>query len=99
MEFKCSRCLIAQHKYDDKKLYMFTEEQLKQFPLKYLIEEVKPLELLYAWSKLPIDYRDEFELQIQLPCFIHYNRPDWLDHWDGPPTSQAKCHLCKLALQ
>lgn len=98
-EYRCCKCLIADHTYMDKKLYMFTDEELKLIPLEYLIERADPIELLYAWHKLPPKYRGDFTLQIQLPCFVHYNRPEWKTHADGPPSSQAKCYLCKLALQ
>lgn len=95
----CTHCLTSQHANQNKKLYMFTKEELKQFPLDYLIKRANPLELLYAWSKIPQDYRADFDLQVRLPCFVHYNRPEWLNHTDGPPDCQAHCYLCKVALQ
>lgn len=101
-ELSCSLCLtnelIMEHMYG-KNLYDFTEEELQHFPLQYLIEKVGPLELLYAWIKLPSEYRGNFNLQIKLPCFVHYNRPEWRSHIDGPPDSQSRCHVCKWGLE
>jgi hypothetical protein len=94
----CEKCLLYEHKYNHKQLHKFSEDELKEFPLEYLIEESEPIELLYAWHKLPWEYRSDFRLQTQLPCFVHYNRPEWTTHIDGPPTSQSRCHLCKFVL-
>lgn len=100
-ELSCSHCLtmelINKH-WNGKNLYEFTEEDLRNFPLQYLIERANPIELLYAWPNLPLEYRRDFKLQTQLPCFVHHNRPEWRSHVDGPPDSQSRCHLCKLAL-
>lgn len=94
----CCASPIKDHWQHIKRLNQFTEEELEKFPLDYLIEQAKPMELLYAWHKLPTDYRNNFYLQAQLPCFVHFNRPDWGDHLEGPPPSQSRCYLCKFAL-
>lgn len=93
----CWKCLVADHK--NKPLYKFTQDEVERFPLQYLIDRVEPLELLYTWHMLPAEYRGNFRLQIQLPCFVHYNRPEWMDHVDGPPSSQANCYMCNSELQ
>ncbi|CAG9768401.1 unnamed protein product [Ceutorhynchus assimilis] len=54
--------------------------------------------LLNIWGKLPLECRKDFELQTRLPCFMHYNRPDWRTHVDGPPSSQNQCYFCIRAL-
>lgn len=101
-ERSCSQCLtmelITKHK-NGKNLYNFTEDELQNFPIQYLIEKVGPTELLYTWTKLPWEYTQNFNLQIQLPCFVHHNRPEWYSHVDGPPPSQSRCHVCKWGLQ
>lgn len=82
-----------------KVLYDFTEDELQEFPLKCLVKKVSSTELLVAWHKLPVEYTSKFELQTRLPCFMHYNRPEWFNHLDGPPTPQSDCNFCKFAVQ
>uniref|UniRef100_A0A6P7HAV2 Uncharacterized protein LOC114348431 n=1 Tax=Diabrotica virgifera virgifera TaxID=50390 RepID=A0A6P7HAV2_DIAVI len=91
--------LLMDHMFHKKRFEEFSKEELQLIPLDYIIRTVEPIELLYIWHKLPGEYRGEWNLQILLPCFVHYNRPDWRTHWDGPANSQASCHLCKLALE
>ena len=79
-------------------LTKFTEQELQYIPVECLIEYADPYGLLRVWHKLPQEYRSNFNLQIKLPCFVHYNRPDWTTHWDGPPSSQEACHFCKKGL-
>lgn len=93
------RELIRDHKNGDKNLFDFTEMELQNFPLYYLIDNVRPMELLADWQKLPLVHRENFDLQVQLPCFIHHNRPEWQTHVDCGPPSQATCHLCNWSLQ
>src|ERR1700712_4913270 len=69
-------------------------KELKRIPLEYLIDRVKPVELLEIWCNLRREYQNNFELQIRLPCFIHYNRSDSTTHFDGPVPSQKLCYLC-----
>lgn len=73
-------------------------EELKEIPIDFFVKYVDSFTLLHIWSRLPLEYRRDFELQINLPCFIHYNRPDWRTHVDGPPSSQKKCCFCIKAL-
>lgn len=92
-------CVMEHHRHQYRSpLYKYSEEELKCFSLDYLIQNAGATELLYAWHKLPDEYRGDFHLQTHLPCFVHYNRPDWETHVDGPPTSQANCYLCKATL-
>jgi late competence protein required for DNA uptake (superfamily II DNA/RNA helicase) len=51
----CEKCLLFEHKYNHQQLYKFSEDELKEFPLDYLIENSEPIELLYAWHKLPLE--------------------------------------------
>lgn len=95
--FNCVKMkLISDHKDYRKTLNEFSQEELEYFTLDYLIKNAKPVELLNCWHKLPTKYVQNFKLSTKLPCFIHYNRPEWSTHVDGPPTSQDRCHLCKL---
>lgn len=86
---------ILDYIHGNKLLITFTKEELKKFPIKYLIQHVRPWELLEVWHKLPEEYKSNFYLQIRLPCFVHYNRPDCETHVDGPVGSQEDCVLCK----
>lgn len=94
----CMKMELVEEHRNGKSLYNFTEEELEYFPLKYLLDKAKPLELLYAWHKLSREYTQDFNLQTRLPCFIHYNRPEWVSHIDGPPSSQNDCRSCNLSL-
>lgn len=94
---KCRTMDLINEHQSGKNLYDFTKEELQNFPLQYLIEKVGPIELLRTWSLLG-KHTQHFELSIQLPCFVHYNRPEWRSHVDGPPSSQARCHVCKWGL-
>ena len=91
--------VMLAHLSGEKSFMDFTSEELVLIPYDYLLKTVKPMELLNIWSKLPISYKSDFLLQIKLPCFIHYNRPDWSIQFDGPPTSQEKCRFCKITLK
>lgn len=95
------RELLLLHSNLKRKLYEFSREDLKKFPLVYLIEHAHPIELLLSWSKLPSDYIENYYLQIKLPCFIHYNVTNQvnIDHVDSPPISQSRCPSCKLAFK
>ena len=75
----------------------FSEEDLKSFPLEYLVMHAQPVELLYAWPKLTREHCHCWFLQTALPCFVHYNRPDSFHHIDGPPSSQSNCRGCRVA--
>lgn len=92
-------CITLFHHNSIKKLTEFTKEELQSFPLEYFIKHARPWELLQIWTKLPVNYRCDFKLQIRLPCYVHYNRPDWRTHWDGPVNSQEDCELCNQALR
>ena len=80
-----------------KRLNEFSEEELKTFDVEHLVMYAKPLELLYAWHKLPQEHRHCWHLQTALPCFVHYNRPDSVHHVDGPPSRQSRCRSCRVA--
>jgi hypothetical protein len=90
--------VLLSHLNGEKEFTDLTINELQMIPLEYLIKYVKPLELLNIWYKLPISYKNNFLLQIKLPCFLHYNRPNLNCHFDGPPPSQEKCVLCSRAL-
>lgn len=98
----CDKCLtmelINKH-INGTDLDKFTTEELGKFPLDYLIKGVSPENLLSAWSKLPYEYQQDFNLQIRLPCYVHHNRPEWRGHIDGPPSSQGKCEVCQWGLE
>ena len=79
-------------------LAKYTTEELKALSVEFLAEHISPYTLLNIWSRLPIEYKNNFYLQTQLPCFIHYNRPDQVTHIDGPPPSQARCRDCLYVL-
>ena len=51
-------------------------DDLKSLPLDFFLNYVDCMSLLDIWGRLPVDYRRNFELQVRLPCFVHYNRPD-----------------------
>lgn len=90
---------VIEHASTVKQLEEFTREQLADFPLDYLLNHCTPMEILNAWRKLSSEVRSDFKLQTKLPCFVHYNRPEWEDHFDGLPLSQSECFLCKLGLK
>lgn len=97
---ECSqRKLAKEYETGKKSLSRFTKEELSTLSLKYLVTRVTSTDLLEVWSKLPREYTNKFELQVRLPCHTHYNRPEWVDHMDGPPPAQADCKLCNTALE
>lgn len=79
---------------NQKTLYDFDAKELEMFPIDVLLQRVRPWELLDNWYKIPKKYKGNFELQIRLPCFVHYNRPDACTHVDGPAPAQQNCHGC-----
>ena len=79
---------------DSKSIDEYSTEELKCFPIRFFENYVEPATLLNIWGKLPIEYRTNADLQLCLPCFVHYNRPSIRTHVDGPPSSQSKCRLC-----
>ncbi|CAG9760371.1 unnamed protein product [Ceutorhynchus assimilis] len=78
----------------EKNIRECSAEELKELPIDFFLKYVDSSTLLHIWGLLPVEHRQEFELQIKLPCFIHYNRPDWRTHVDGPPSSQKTCTFC-----
>lgn len=86
--------VLLSHMNGEKLLSDFTAEELKMLPLDYLLKNITAGELLNSWYKLPMEYKSNYFLQVKLPCFVHYNRPEWRTHLDGPPDSQEKCYLC-----
>lgn len=80
-------------------LQSLKEDELSILPVDYLIRHVRPGELLDVWHKLPNEYKCNFNLQIRLPCYVHYNRPDAQTHFDGPADAQADCHACNYYLK
>lgn len=79
------------HMSGKKQLNELTMEQLQIFPLEYLVKFSDPIELLESWGNLPLSYRMNQDLQLQLPCFIHVNRPDQSIE---SVFSQKKCPYC-----
>lgn len=89
--------LLREHANFKRQLHEFTKEELKKFPLEYLLDHAQPIELLYAWYKLPSKLAHNHYLQIRLPCFVHYNHPHrTADHVDAPAPSQSRCHSCQI---
>lgn len=82
-----------------KQLIELSKEELKMVPMDYLIQYAGTMELLEIWSKLPIIYKTNFYLQVKLPCFGHYCRPEWRTEFDGPPSSQDACFLCNRVIK
>lgn len=70
-----------------------TPQQIKQLPRNY-IERLDASDLDKIWEHLPAKYKNDKKLQLQLPCYEHYNRPEHRDHIDGPPPSKAACWMC-----
>ncbi len=93
-EINNKMCEVMDHLFQRRCFKEFSPCELKRIPLEYLIDRVKPVELLEIWCNLPREYQNNLELQIRLPCFIHYNRPDSTTHFDGPVPSQKLCYLC-----
>lgn len=91
--------VVSEHASTNKQLEEFTREQLANFPLNYLLYHCTSIEVLNAWHKLPLEIRSEFKLRTKLPCFVHFNRPEWEDEVDGHPPSQSRCYICKLGLK
>lgn len=92
--------LLREHANYERKLHEFSKEELKKFPLEYLLDHAQPAELLYAWNKLPSEYTHNHFLQIRLPCFIHYNNPFHMEeHVDAPVPSQNKCYSCQIVFK
>ncbi|CAG9764632.1 unnamed protein product [Ceutorhynchus assimilis] len=73
-------------------------DELKDLPIGFFLQYVDSTTLLNIWGKLPLECRKDFGLQTRLPCFMHYNRPDWRTQVDGPPSSQNTCYFCIKAL-
>ena len=71
---------------------------LKSIPIQYFLKYVKSMELLNIWGKLPTEYKNSFVLRTKLPCFSHFNRPEWQTHVEGSPMSQQNCPLCRKVL-
>lgn len=88
--------ILKKHLSGEKRLKDFSEKELGKFPLDYILNHVNSIELLSVWGKLPSEYTQNRQLQIKLPCFIHYNNFSDVDEVDSPPLSQERCHLCKL---
>lgn len=70
---------------DTKSLENCTADDFKNFPIEFFRYHINSLTLLNIWAKLPNHYKEDFNLQTKLPCFIHYNRSNWQTHFDGPP--------------
>lgn len=88
--------ILKKHFSGEKRLNDFSETELGKFPLDYILNHVSSMELLHAWGKLPTEHTQNRQLQIKLPCFIHYNNFSNTDEVDSPPLSQERCHLCKI---
>ena len=78
---------------DSKSIDEYSADELKCLPINFFLKYVKPIKLLNIWGKLPIEYRSNDDLQLRLPCFVHYNKPSMRTHIDSPPPSQCKCRL------
>lgn len=90
--------LLLKYLSESKNLSEYSSDELKSIPLEFYQKYVDCLTLLSIWGKLPGEYRQNFDLQIKLPCFIHYNRPDWRTHVDGFPSPQGRCRFCLIGI-
>ena len=81
--------------YDGIKLLQdFTQEELKLFPLSYMLKYARPSELQCAWHKLPKHITKDKKIRMKLPCTIHFNRPDQETHFEGETPSRQYCDKC-----
>jgi len=78
------------------RIYEFSEEDLKYFPISYLEENVSPIQLQEIWEKLPKRYKSSPVLKLNLPCFKHFNgNTEGATQFDGPPPSVRSCPACQ----
>uniref|UniRef100_A0A6P7GLB3 Uncharacterized protein LOC114340203 n=1 Tax=Diabrotica virgifera virgifera TaxID=50390 RepID=A0A6P7GLB3_DIAVI len=96
---ECCYKVFIMGQHPQKPLYKFTSEELENFTLQYFRKYVHPWELLQSWSKLPKKAVQDFEVQTLLPCYVHFNRPEWRTELEGSAPAQSSCHLCKSALE
>lgn len=87
--------VICLYQEDSKPLSDFSVSDLSYFPVNYLIKYVKSLELEKIWEKLPANYRNDKELERNLPCHLHHNRSE--THIDGPPPPIRQCYICNMS--
>ncbi|KAL1492565.1 hypothetical protein ABEB36_010805 [Hypothenemus hampei] len=80
-------CLYQKHVIP---LREFSAEDLKYFPIEYLTHYVSFIEVQLIWDKLPESYKSCPTLQLNLPCWQHYNK-DPAIQFDGPPQPIKSC--------
>lgn len=89
-----SSCVMMCHLNGDKSFSEFSDNDLSKFSLQYIIQYIRPYELLEIFGRLPMEYQQQHQLRILIPCFSHYGT-ETSTSYDGPPSSQKNCVICK----
>ncbi|KAL1493707.1 hypothetical protein ABEB36_009401 [Hypothenemus hampei] len=74
----------------------FSAEDLKYLPLCYLEKYVSPSQLEIIWDKLPESHNQSSIVQLNLPCYEHYNKGEL--QIDGSPPPIKSCPGCKTTI-
>lgn len=74
--------------------WKLTPQQIKLLPPNYF-QRLDAGDLQSIWKHIPKEYRKNKKLQLKLPCYDHWNRPEDRDHIDGPPPARDKCWECQ----
>lgn len=82
--------LQAYQKYSNQSID-FTDEEIAAIP-KEMYMSVLSREVDGLWSRLPIEYREDVQMQKYRRCWQHYNTGR--DHVEGPPPIRKNCVLC-----
>lgn len=61
---------------------------LKMIMKKYILQNLRSIELQKIWHRLPTHLQEEMEPK--LPCYKHHQQTQW----DGPPIPKYLCPKC-----
>ncbi|KAF5277512.1 hypothetical protein FQR65_LT15985 [Abscondita terminalis] len=89
---------INQHR-EVGELKKMDEFNLMWLPQAYLKTHTKHTEIHEAWDKLPLEVRNDEEMQTYRLCEEHWNLPESRVHIDGPAPRIRNCNECKLKLK
>lgn len=82
----------------EKQLHGFSTQELNICWPEYLNKHALPVELLHALARLSSNNVNNYDLQTNLPCLVHYNQSK-IDQADSPSISQSRCHSSKIAFK
>lgn len=71
--------VIARHLTGQTRFHDFSKEEIKYFPLFYLIYNVRGENLMERWNDIPTTFSVDSDLLSKLPCLEHNTHISWTD--------------------